>query len=737
MASQAATSLDSEHPDLAGTAALQHRPWISQSHLSSSLAGVECFLSNCGFARGPWLTVAFGTGITAWFFLPTAEEWVTLCVVCVAVALFALYCLQGATRMPYIRQAMIACSLLVMAGCLVVWARSETVGQPAIARPLFGTFTARVLAIEEQPALKRDRRILALREPGTGRPIKVRVNLPASARAPALSTGAIIRFRGRLMPPAPPMLPGAYDFARAAWFAGISATGAVLSPVEVLSPGAGDDWLGEQRMRLSRHIAASLEGSAGGIASALVTGDMGGIGKAEAQAMRDAGLAHLLSISGLHVSAVVGAVYILALRLLALSPALALRVRLPVLASASGALAGVGYTLLSGSQVPTIRSCVSALLVLAALAMGREALSMRLLAAAAFIVLLIWPESIVGASFQMSFAAVVVLIALGNAVPIRHWFSARDEALPFKALRSLSLILVTGVAIELALMPIGLYHFHRAGLYGSIANVVAIPLTTFLVMPLVGAALLFDIVGAGSPVWWLAGIAIDLLIGLARFIASRPGAVSMAPTMGGWQFLLFVTGGLWLGLWHGKARLWGLLPVASGFIGLLLLTPPDIVVSGDGRQVALIDGPGRRLVMLRDSSSDYVLDNLMEVAGVQSKPVLLAEWPGTRCNPDFCALMLERGGKARHILIARGRDIVPEDTLARACRGADLVIAGRRLPRSCRPTWLKADRNMLSRTGGVAIDLEHRTVHSVADAQGDHGWWRSPPLSYGVIAKAR
>lgn len=705
---------------------MQHRPWISQSHLSSSLAGVECFLSNCGFARGPWLAVAFGSGAVAWFSLPSREGWAGLCVVCVAIAIFALYWRSGLLRYPYIRQAILSLSLLTMAGCLGVWLRSEMVGAPPISRLLSGTFTGTVIGLEEQPALERDRLTLAMREPGTGRAIKVRVNVPVRFREHVLETGTVVRFRGRLAPPASPMFPGGYDFPRSAWFSGIAATGQVTAPIEVVSSAGGGDWLGKARNGLSRHITGRLAGSAGGIAAALTTGDMGAISPNDAQAMRDAGLAHLLSISGLHVSAVIGGVYLLALRLLALSPVLALRVRLPILAAGCGALAGIGYTLLSGSQVPTVRSCLGALLVLAALAMGREALSMRLLAVAAFVVLLVWPESIVGPSFQMSFAAVMVLVALGNAKPMKRWLAPREEALPLKALRHVALLLVMGIAIEMALLPIGLFHFHRAGIYGSFANVLAIPLTTVIIMPLVAVALLLDLAGAGAPIWWLADHAIDGLLAIAHAIADRPGSVRVLPTMSGWHFLLFVGGGLWLGLWEGRVRLWGLAPVVLGFLGLMTSQAPDLMISGDGRHVGWIDPASRRFVMLRNSSSDYALDNMMETAGLRELPEAVSGSPNARCNSDFCALALRTGQALHHVLIAKGRLIVPEDQLARACSRSDVVIADRRLPETCRPKWLKVDRAMLDRSGGVAIVLDRRTVTTVADTQGDHGWWRGP-----------
>ncbi|KHK91994.1 ComEC/Rec2 family competence protein [Novosphingobium malaysiense] len=723
MASQA-TSSDITCEDALEGAALQHRPWNSKLLLSRGLAGFERFLSDAGFDRAPWLAVAFGGGIAAWFALPSAGWWAALSVLCLALA-GALYATGTAkARHPHLMQAAIALPLVLAAGCLVVWARSSVVGAVPIERPMAGTFTARVLAREEQPALDRQRLILAMRERDTARALKVRVNVPDGKGADNVGTGALVRFKARLMPPAPPMLHGAYNFARTAWFSGLAATGTVLGPVKVIEPGLQGNRLESTRSALSRHVRTRLAPAEAGIAAALATGDRGGIAEGDAQAMRDAGLAHLLSISGLHVSAVIGAVYLLALRLLALSPWLALRVRLPVVAAGAGALAGIGYTLLTGAEVPTVRSCIGALLVLIALALGREALSLRMLAVAAFCVLLLWPESLVGPSFQMSFAAVLAIVALGTAGPVRRFLGPREEPALLRAGRGVAMLLLTGVVIELALMPIGLYHFHRAGVYGALANVVAIPLTTFLVMPLIAAGLLMDIVGAGAPAWWLAEQAIDLLIGLAHWIASRPGAVNLLPAMGTGAFLLFVAGGLWLGLWSRKIRWFGLIPAAVGAAFLATMTPPDVLVTGDGRHVGLVAQDGSSLFVLRDSRSDYVRDNLLELAGMEGEPVNLRQWPGAQCNRDFCSVPVRREGRIWNLLLTRSRDRVPERALAAACDKADIVIADRWLPRSCRPKWLKADRSMLSRTGGLAIDLDRAGVTTVADGQGRHGWWR-------------
>ncbi|MET1756588.1 ComEC/Rec2 family competence protein [Novosphingobium sp. RD2P27] len=712
-------------PAAPGGAALQHGPWNSARRLSRGLAAVERFLGDAGFDRMPWLAVAFGAGIAVWFALPAPGYWLALMVACGGLSAGFAAALGSYGRYPYLRLSGIVVPLVVAAGCGSVWARSHFVGAAPIAAPGVATLTGTVLAVETQPAQARSRLVLATREPGGERAIRVRINLAdAIGSADGLHAGQVVRFRARLMPPAPPMLPGAYNFARTAWFKGLAATGTALEAPKIVDEGGAAPWLGSASRRISSHIREQLEHRQAGIAAALATGDVGGIVGADAQAMRDAGLAHLLSISGLHVSAVIGAVYFVSLRLLALWPWLALRVRLPVVGAGFGAFAGVGYTLLTGAQVPTVRSCIGALLVLMALALGREPLSLRMLAVAAFLVMLLWPEAVAGPSFQMSFAAVLAIIALSGAGPVRRFLTPREEGLGVRALRHLALVLLTGFVIEFALMPIGLYHFHRAGIYGAFANVVAIPLTTLVIMPSVLCGLLLDLVSMGAPAWWIAGHAIAGLNGLAHWVASRPGAVTVIPAMAGTAFALFIGGGLWFGLWSGKVRWFGLAPAVLGAVLVATARPPDLLISGDGRHVGLLSKEADALFVLRPSRSDFVRDNLVEIAGMSGTPTSLVSLPGADCNRDTCVITLTRGERDWQLLLTRSRDAVPERALAAACERVDLVISDRWLPRSCRPRWLKVDRRLLQHTGGLAIDLANARVSSVADSEGRHGWWR-------------
>ena len=674
-----------------------------------------------------WLPVMLGLGVALWFVLPDPAAWRATAWIGLAVGLGALTLWRGGRGWL----AVALCGMLVAAGVALAWSRAERVAAPVLAVPTILRFDAVVERMEPLPA--RDLMRLTLRSTGAGlaasgdrRPLppRLRINLAAADVPAGLAVAARIRLRARLLPPPEAAVPGAYDYARAAWFTGIGATGRGFAPVVILAPGRTAPPL---RAALTGHIVRQLPGSEGGIAAALVTGDMGAIGQEDSNAMRTAGLAHLLSVSGLHITAVVGATMLLVVRLLALVPWLALRLRLPLVAAGAAAATAIFYTWLTGAEVPTIRSCVAALLVLAALALGRRAMTLRLVAGGAMLVLLLWPEALVGPSFQLSFAAIVAIVALHDCPAMRRLAEPRDEGLIRRLGRHLLLLLATGIAVEAALMGVAVYHFHKAGLYGALANIVAIPLTTFVIMPLELLALMLDAIGLGEPAWWLTGQAIGLLLGGARFVAGVPGASAAWPSMPTGAFVSMIVGGLWLTLWRTGWRSWGVAPLFVGALWAWMTPSPDLIVSGDGRHAAvrLADG---RVAMLRDRTGDYMRDLLATNAGV-AEPDLLSDEERARCNADLCMADAGQGAARLRVLMVRSAYHPPKEALVAACRRADVVVADRWLPSACRPVWLRLDPATLARTGGVAITAGAGRVVTVHQAEDRHPWIRpTPPL---------
>lgn len=701
-------------PNIAGAHLPQHARgyWKARFHVGRE--GVEAFLERERGQLPLWLVAGFGAGIASWFALDGSLEWSA--VICVGAAMAIAGFAFEAGRLE---RAVGWLGLALALGCSLIWARSEWISAPRLDRPKVVSFVAQVERVEPLPA-RGDVR-LTLRPAGAELPGRVRVTLKADTAPQGIADGATLRLRARLAPPPPMALPGTHDFARDAWFKGLGAVGRSLGNIEVLHP-ANPGGLDSLRDRLGEHIRERLPGSPGSIASALATGDQGAVSEEDAEAMRRSGLAHLLSVSGLHIAAVIGAAMLLTLKLLALSERLALRVNLVLVAAGVGALAGVAYTLLTGAQVPTVRSCIAALLVLGGLALGRDALSLRLVAVGALVVLVFRPEALAGPSFQFSFAAVTAIVALHSSALGRRLLGRRDEGPIAGASRSLLGMVLTGLAVEIALLPFALFHFHKAGLLGVAANLVGIPLTTFVIMPLEAGALLLDLAGLGAPLWWAGGHALNGLLWIAHAVAGARGAVATLPSMPGWAFALMVFGALWLCLWTSRLRLLGVVPFAIGAMAAAISPAPDLLVTGDGRHLAIVSPDGTPL-MLRDRSGDFMRGLMSEASGYDEEPGVLASAPFSSCSRDVCVVGVQRGDREYRVLATRTATRIEWQTLIKACAEVDIAVSDRWLPRSCKPRWLKLDRKALEETGGVAIYLESKPrVETVAGLLGSHPW---------------
>jgi competence protein ComEC len=694
-----------------------------KERFSAAAEGLEKLLEAERAQLPPWLVVGFGAGIAAWFALDDLRQWQAFLCVTAALALIGFGAGKGRAG-----QALGAFAFAAVLGCALVWNRATLVDEPRLSHPVVAQLQGTVETVDHL-ATRQTTRVLA-HSMGADLPPKLRLSIDDDKLPPGIAPGAVISTRARLVPPPPMALPGTYDFARDAWFQGLGGVGKPLGEVTVVTP-AEPQGLDRVREGLRTHIEERLQPSPAGIAVALATGDQNAVDQDDADAMRRGGLTHLLSVSGLHIAAVVAFAMFLSLRVLALSETLALRFNLVLVSAGVAAAAGIGYTLLTGAQVPTVRSCVAALLILGGIALGRDALSMRLIATGALVVLIWRPEALAGASFQMSFAAVTSIVALHSTRSARRLLQRRDEGLVARTVRSLLGIVATGLVVEIALAPLALFHFHRAGLYGVFANIVAIPLTTFVIMPSEAAALVFDAVGWGAPFWWICGLSINGLLALAHAIASTSGAVALLPSMPTWAFGLLVAGGIWLCLWNTRLRLLGLFPVVVGAFAASMAPSPNLLVTGDGMHLAVVDH-GKPLI-LRDRTGDYVRSLLAEASGYDGDPGNLGAQPYSDCSRDACVALLRAHSGEWRLLATRSKTLIDWDSFTRACSQADIIVSDRRMPRGCNPRWLVLDAPRLRQTGGVAVYLGARPrVDTVASRVGAHPWSETEqPISSG------
>src|SRR6516162_8642160 len=245
-------------------------------------------------------------------------------------------------------------------------------------------------------------------------PRRLRLHIPQ--KSDELNPGDRVSLKAMLYPVPAQILPGGRDYQRELYFAGIGGVGYTFGAAHRIAgaepEGGWREDLRHLRMEMTRRIAAVLPGSTGGVASALITGKRGAIAEEVKQAFRDSGLSHLLAIAGLHLGLVGAFVFFTVRGGLALVPRVALQYPIKKIAAAAALLVLIGYLLISGAAIPTERAFVMNGLVFLAILLDRLRISMRVCALAAAAVLALAPESLVGVSFQMSFGAVVALIAV-------------------------------------------------------------------------------------------------------------------------------------------------------------------------------------------------------------------------------------------------------------------------------------------------------------------------------------
>lgn len=644
-----------------------------------------------------FLPVCLGAGVLAYF--SGADEpglvWPGL-VLAVCAALAVLW--RGRPMLLLLALAGLSAALGFGAGVMASRRALPWNTWPASALVLEG----RVEALEYLVQGRRVR-LGALRVEGAPVARDVRVRLWRGEQA-EIHEGDVLRLRALVRPPPLPDIPGGRDVQREAYFSGLGGYGYALGPVEVRQRAPPSVWRG-LRMAVAARAMAALGGDRGAIAATLLSGEGSAISTQTRADFAASGLAHLLAVAGLHVGIVMGLVLACMRAGLRASEFLLLHVNAGRVAGLAALAAGFGYLLLTGGHLPIWRSFVMAVLVAGAGLAGRQAISMRGLAVAGFVMLLMQPWQILGASFQMSFGAVLALAA--------GWEWLRPQLAHLRgAGREIAALALTSLLAGLASMPFAAFHFGRVGLYFVPANMVAVPLTAVWVMPWGLAALALMPLGlqglAFAPMGWgIAG-----LMAIAHGVAGWPAASLAVPMMPGWGLACVALGLIWLCLWHGWVRLAGVALLLAGPASPSWQTQPDAVMLADGSVMAARGAAGV-VVAEGERANGFgtaLPAKLWGTAGEHSRA----------CRDVSCDVMAKAG------VIRLLTDGQPR------CEGARLVLAAMPLRGACAGVAV-ADRFTVYREGAMAFYLTPGAsgVRAVSDrdVRGGRPW--------AVFAQAR
>ena len=703
------------------------------------LAGLAERLAGERERWGLWAPVGVGSGVALYFSLHFEPPgWLGATALAAALAALSF----GRERPGVLAMALVAltASLGFAAAQLRTWSQSA----PVLQRDLgIVGLSGRVILTESMPEGVR----LTLSEVHVDRmaaeatPDHVRIRLPERLTPPP--PGAVIRLKAMLHPPPPPAEPGAYDFQRQAFFDGNGGIGFALTQPELVDGPPPSLWrrlmLPMERARAwlaVRCDAVIADHDTAAVTAALLNGEQTGIPAGVMTDYRNSGLAHLLSISGLHIALVAGLVFFVVRALLALIEPLALRYPIKKWAALAGLAAAILYLLLVGPAAPTLRSVLTTGTVMVAIMADRNPVSMRLWALSAMAIMLYTPEQLMGPSFQMSFAAVGALIAtyeVANPHLIR--WRAGSGGLGHAAIW-LGGSVLTSVVATLAVTPFSFYHFQQDALYGTLSNMIAVPLTSFWVMP--WALLVYVLAPFGLDAFALIpmGWGVAACNWLAHLTAALPGAVIRAPAMPDWGLAAIAGGGLWLMLWRGGWRLWGAPLILAGFLSLATVSRPDILVSADGGVMA-VRTSGGGLSLSREKSADRLtVQNWLHRDGTTEAA---EPWPGegrsadSRLACDDLACLYRLGG--RTVVLVRDRLAIDED-----CDGADLVISPEPVHRCPGPRII--DLWALRRDGAHTVRLVdgRLEVHSVRERRGERPWSPLPVYKtssgFGITSSA-
>ncbi len=558
-----------------------------------------------------------------------------------------------------------------------------------------------------------------------------RVKITIRSKEPALLPGDWIKVTAVLRGPPGPVSPGAFDFRQMYWFDRIGGVGfSIRKPVHI-DPQRRNT-VGE-RLRLSaakfraqivRRVQATLPGQEGAIASALMAGERGAIDKQDTQALRDSGLAHLLAISGLHMGLAGFGIFVAVRRLLALSEPLALSY--PIKKWAAGAaLFGIAFYLVaSGMAVSAQRAFIMTAVIFVAIMLDRSAITLRTVGIAATIMILITPEVVVEAGFQMSFAAVICLVAAYEYFRTQSfWTGSHRKRGVFQTLAVyVAGIVVTSLVASFATSSMAAYHFHRVVHYSVLADLVAMPLMGFVVMPAAIMSFIAMPLGLEAPSLYVMGWGIAQILNVGRFVAGLPGAVHGVAAWTPIAFGLVVLGGLWLCIWREKWRLLGIPMMVLGWGLGYASDQPDVFVSSDGGQVLYRAADGG-MVPIERRSNRFETEAWLRLSGDLSPPSAAAQnkHRAHRCDEVGCIVKLPTGQ-----ILAYSKDLgaAHED-----CLRADILISPRPLRKHCKKPKLVIDKFDLWRNGTYAIWLSRTQIEykSNRSVEKDRPWIQSVP----------
>lgn len=541
-----------------------------------------------------WCGVFFALGIGIYFALPSEPNvWFSI------ILAFMTGVLLFLGRQEYFSRLILSYVFFCALGFFVVTLKANIVAAPVLQDPIFDTKISGVV-VKVEPRTDGQRLTLgqvtisSLALDKT--PRYVRVNF--DKRYPMMKVGDEVQGSAHLYASMQPVQVGAYNFAREAWFKQLGASGR-LKKIEAFHPKEAQGFsqkLERLRQNIMLRVMDVLPPESAAVAIPLIVGEQGTVTADIYDLYRQSGIVHVLSVSGFHLTLLAGLVFFLIRGLLSLFPILDGRVNTKKIAAFLSILVVGFYLLISGMQVPAIRSFFMVAFVLIAVMFDRKSISLRTAMFAGVIILCFWPETLIGVSFQLSFMAVFALVSLYDVLMRHLTFSYMRKYVIYKIwLLILGTILVSLLA-SIATAPYSIYHFNQYALYSVLGNLMTSVLFSFIIMPLLLAAVLLMPFGWDAPFLKASGWFFELIEKMCRWITTLPYADLTVPSFDNWGLFVMTFGFLILFLCVTKIRWIGLIIVCVGMLSFFTIDKPVVLVSEGGRVIAVRETNGDLMV---------------------------------------------------------------------------------------------------------------------------------------------
>ncbi len=649
-------------------------------------------------------SVIFALGTACYFLTPT---YVPLSIPLIIIALIAS--LIAVTRAP--KQFWLFKIAFFFIGFFLAVTRTEFTANEFIERNQFFTGQAIVEDIVERETGLIRLTLVDLKYDNKGRNSLKRVRLFARTSIPEnLMAGDRIKFSAVLERPFGKLTPNGYDFARAAYFDDIQATGYVTTPVQTIEQKSAIS-VNRIRQGYADEIVKTIPGEAGALAAALLVGRRSYLSQQTTENLRASGLAHMLAISGLHMGIFIGAAFFIFEFLFLFAPIRSRHLSGRKLAALCAWGVSIIYLVLSGMSVATIRAFVVASIAIVAVLLDRRVVSLRSISIAALIILLISPYAILSAGFQMSFAATIALVSVYELInEKRQQKYETSEAVIVKSNNKFSVFLnsvgkfilytsLTTVVAQVAILPIALFHFQTIAVAGILSNLIAVPILLFIIVPSAFLSMVLAVFGLEwislSVLTW----GLEQIIDIAEFVAAIEWSRVFVPPV--YSYVLLATLSIGAGVVTVRKSwiitvflltLYCILPFA------LTVPEPSVIISKSGHSIAYEEAPDE-IVFYTVRQNGLAADSYKKQWG---KPPKYKARRGRRVCDEYACLYQLTGRKT--VINVRKFPALHE-----ACVRATYVIIPRRWQRYCRGESLIIIKEMLETEGPLFIYEEENS----------------------------